>query len=406
MTHYGSPFWPSQFAKSRRPSWPRFRDALACDVAIVGGGLAGCAAAYLFAQAGVRTCLLEADRVGLGATAAGIGLIRPHPHARFADLERLYSRRTARRAWDMSRHAALDFAALLRRLTIRCGLEPCDLVAIARREDDEPLLRREHKALGNAGLDATWLSAARLSRELGIEASGGLRFTGASRFDPYRACLGLARAASARGARLFEQSPVLRVRTGRAGVEVETRSGPIAARAVVIATGGPTSLFKSLQRHFARSHTYAALTPPIDGALRRRLGRDDVAVLVGAGAARVMSRTKDGRLLFAGADQPQAPERARRRTVVQRTGQLMYELSLLYPEISGIEPHYGWDAPVAQTADGVVYAGLHRNFPHHLFALGTGHSGPAAAYLAARILLRRHLEAPSAGDGFFGFNRG
>ncbi len=400
-----SPFWPSLLPKNRRPSWPRFREALACDVAIVGGGLAGCASAYLFAAAGARTCLLEADRIGLGATGAGIGLMRPTPNARFADLERLYGRRAARRIWEMSRHAALDFAALLRRLKIPCSLEPCDVVAVAGHDEDETLLRRDYKAIRTAGLDAAWLTAARVSRELGIEARGGLRFGGAFRFDPYRACLGLSRAASARGARLFEQSPVLRVRAGRRGVEVETRGGPIAARSVVIATGGPTSLFKSLQRHFDRTHTYAALTPALDGPLRRQLGRADAAVTVGAGASRVLSRTTDGRLLFAGADQPHVPDRARRRSVVQRTGQLMYELSLLYPAISGLPPHYGWDAGVANTRDGVMYAGLHRNYPQHLFAVGTGHNGPAAAYLAARILARRYAEAPAAGDELFGFTR-
>lgn len=405
MTHYGSPFWPSQLPKSQRPSWPRLRDALACDVVIVGGGLAGSTIAYVFAAAGVRTCLLEADRIGQGATGAAAGLIRPHPHARFVDLERRYHRRGARRMWEMSRHAALDLAALLRRLKIRCNLEPCDVVAIARHEEDDAWLRREHKALVDAGLDASWLNSGQLSRELGIEGRGGLRAAGGARLDPYRACLGLARAAAARGARIFEQSPVARVRSGRAGIEVETRGRPIAARSVVIATGGPTALFRSLQRHFDRAHTYAAITPPLEGSLRRQLGRDDVAVIVGAGACRLLSRTRDGRLLFAGADQPQVPERARPRTVVQRTGQLMYELSLLYPDISGLQPQYGWDAPVAQSADGVIYAGPHRNYPHHLFALGTGHNGPAAAYLAARILLRRYAQEPAAGDEVFGFNR-
>jgi gamma-glutamylputrescine oxidase len=378
---------------------------LACDVVVVGGGLMGCTTAYVFAAAGAKTCLLEAGRIGHGATGAGTGLIRPHPSAGFADLERLYGRRAARRMWEASRHAALDFAGLLRRLKIRCDLDPCDVVAIARQDDDEALLRREHKALNAAGLDAVWLNASRLSRDLGIEARSGIRTGTGARLDPYRACLGLARAADARGARLFEQSPAVRVRAGRSGVEVETRGGPIAARAVVIATSAPAPLFRSLERHFNRLHTYAALTPSLEGALRRRLGRDDVAVTVGAGASRLLSRTRDGRLLFAGADQPPIPDRARPRTVIQRTGQLMYELSLLYPEVSGAQPDYGWDSAIAQAPDGVVCAGPHRNYPHHLFALGAGHNGPAAAYLAARVLWRRYAETPAAGDELFGFNR-
>ena len=83
----------------------------------------------------------------------------------------------------------------------------------------------------------------------------------------------------------------------------------------------------------------------------------------------------------------------------------MYELSLLYPGISGLPPDFGWDAAIAMTADDVMYAGPHRNYPHHLFALGAGHHGPAAAFLAARILVRHYTGSPGAGDEVFGFNR-
>jgi glycine/D-amino acid oxidase-like deaminating enzyme len=405
MTHYSVPYWPSRLPKSKRPAWPRLREPFACDVAVVGGGFAGCATAYVFAAAGIKTCLLEAAHVGVEGTGADSGLIRPHPPARFSDLERQYGRRETRRMFELSRHAALDLTALLRRLRIRCDLEACDLLAVARNTDEDTRLRREHRALGEAGIGATWVSAARLARETGIEARGAIRAAGAARIDPYRACLGLARAAAARGARIFEQSPVVRVRAGRKGIEVETRRFPVAARAVVIATGGAGPLFKPLQRHFELLHTYAALTPPIEGRLSRRLGRDDVAVTAGEGPSRLLTRTRDGRLLFCGADQRRLPERSRAKGVVQRTGQLMYELSLLYPDISGVQPDHGWDAPIAQTADGVVYAGLHRNYPHHLFALGVGHGGPGAAYLAARILLRRYAQAPAAGDDVFAFAR-
>jgi len=406
MTHYGRPFWSQRIPESRRPSWPRLRDALACDVAIVGGGLTGCTTAYVLATAGIKTCLLEADGVGRGATAASAGLIRPQPFARFTELERAYGRRAARRMWEMSRHAALDLAALLRRLRIRCDLEPCDVFAIAVDEENEALLRREYQALADAGLDAVWVHAARLSRELRIEARGGIRTAGGACVDPYRACLGLAKAAVTRGARIFERSEVVRVRTGQVGVELETRGSPVAARAVVIATAGPAPLFRPLQRHFSSLHTYATVTPPLEGPLRRELGRHNVALTVGAEASRVLARTRDDRVLFAGADQPQIPDRRRPKTIVQRTGQLMYELSLLYSGISGIEPQHGWDTAIARTADGVVYAGPHRNYPHHLFALGTGHNGAAAALLAARILWRRYAGTPAPGDEVFGFNRG
>jgi glycine/D-amino acid oxidase-like deaminating enzyme len=83
----------------------------------------------------------------------------------------------------------------------------------------------------------------------------------------------------------------------------------------------------------------------------------------------------------------------------------MYELSTLYPDISGILPEYGWDAPYARTSDGLPYIGPHRNFPHHLFAFGDSSLGVTGAYLASRVLLRQHLDELEPADASFGFTR-
>jgi hypothetical protein len=93
------------------------------------------------------------------------------------------------------------------------------------------------------------------------------------------------------------------------------------------------------------------------------------------------------------------------KTLVQRTGQLMYELSRMYPAISGILPAYGWQVPMATTVDGVMYAGPHRNFPRHLFVWATRHD-PAQAFLASRVLLRHYLGDPHRDDKYFAFTRG
>ena len=89
--------------------------------------------------------------------------------------------------------------------------------------------------------------------------------------------------------------------------------------------------------------------------------------------------------------------------MVQRTGQLMYELSTVYPDISGIKPAYGWSASYAKTADGLPFVGPHRNFPRHLFAFGASNQSVTGSYLASRILLRHYLGDVDPADEVFGF---
>ena len=115
--------------------------------------------------------------------------------------------------------------------------------------------------------------------------------------------------------------------------------------------------------------------------------------------------TPDDRILVGGADQAATPERKRGDTLVQRTGQLMYELLTIYPVISGLMPEYGWELPYGETADRLPYIGPHRNFPRHLFALGSGGDSISGAFLAARIVLRQLNGASDRVDGVFGWNR-
>jgi glycine/D-amino acid oxidase-like deaminating enzyme len=113
----------------------------------------------------------------------------------------------------------------------------------------------------------------------------------------------------------------------------------------------------------------------------------------------------DEQLLVAGADAASPPARLRDQTIVQRTGQLMYELSTRYPDISGILPQYGWDASYALTSDGLPFIGPHRNFPHQLFAFGDASHGVTGAYLASRLLLRHYLDELDPADETFAFTR-
>jgi glycine/D-amino acid oxidase-like deaminating enzyme len=131
MIHYGRAPFLDRFPRSRVPSYPRHKGPLSSDVVVVGGGLTGCAAAYAFAAAGIQVTLVEAGRIGQGATGAVAGWISEDPGVGFVELEKLMGVRLARLAFQAWRRAALDFAALLRRLDIQCHLESHGALTVA-----------------------------------------------------------------------------------------------------------------------------------------------------------------------------------------------------------------------------------------------------------------------------------
>jgi glycine/D-amino acid oxidase-like deaminating enzyme len=405
MTRYGRSPWIDRFPKSRVPSYPRFRGPLDVEVAIVGGGLTGCAIAYAFAAAGVKVALLEADRIGRAGSGRAAGWIADDPGVRFVDVERALGGRAARRAWIAWRRAALDFIALIRRLDIKCALEPTPTLTFAVSAEELVRFKREQKARREAGLDAPFLNARAVRADAAVPAAGGIRTRDGATLDPYRAALGLAAAAAARGAQVFEQSAATKVKFGRRTAEVRTDRGAIRVRQVVIATGTPTALSHSLARHFWFRTAYLALTDRVPSKVRQELGRRAAVIRDAAEPPHIIRWIDDEQILVTGADTETPAPRLRDKMVVQRTGQLMYELSTLYPDISGILPEYGWDAAYVRTEDGLPYVGPHRNFPHHLFAFGDSSHSVTGAYLASRILLRHYLDEPDPADEAFGFAR-
>jgi glycine/D-amino acid oxidase-like deaminating enzyme len=399
------PYWLDRFPKSRRPSYPRFHGNLETTVAIVGGGLTGCACAWSFAAAGVKVVLLEAEAIGGGAATRGAGLVREDFDASFQETATLHGLRSARTLWQTMRRASLDFSAAIRRLRIRCDLEAADLLIFARRDADAARrLQREYQNRRTAGLDHSWVKPALLAREAGIEGGGAIRTRGAA-LDPYRACVGLAAAAAGRGAALYGKSPVRRIRVGRKQVEITTGAGTVRADTVVIATAAPLTDLRALRRHLKARHAYAVVTGSLPAAVRRDVGRRAAAMRDSDDPPHLLRWLREDRVMFSGADQLEVAPRATEKALVQRTGQLMYELSTLYPAVSGIQPDWAWDFTRYETVDRLPFVGLHRNFPRHLFAMGAGRHGAGFAWLAARILLRQHQGEAASGDELFGFTR-
>ena len=369
---------------------------------IIGAGLTGIATAYACAMAGLNTTVLEANRLGSGSAGRSAGLLLPEPGPSFRVLQQAHGLRAARTVFETWRRASLDAAALLRRLSIQCALEPLESVTISR---EEKTLRREFDTREAGGLDGRWLPAKSLRSSLQLDAAAGIKRADASGLDPYRACVGLSLAARRRGVKFAEQTPVRKVTFGRNGVDVVADGLVVKATTVIVTTGIATSEFKPLKRHFDRRERYLVLSEPVPAKIRKQLLPAGMTVRDAHTPSHRIRWTSDNRLLVAGADQAETPPRNRPAVLVQRTGQLMYELLTMYPAISGLRPEFGWDSAYGETADGLPYIGPHRNYPHHLFALGGSGDSVTGAFLAARILARAVTGTAARGDEVFGWTR-
>ena len=317
----------------------------------------------------------------------------------------MHGLRAARTLWQQMRRASLDFPAALRRLHVPCDLAPADLLTFTLRDaEGVRRLQREYRARRDAGFDHVWVKAPVLARDAAVDAGGAIRTRGFT-LDPYRAGVSLAAAAAARGAALYERSPVRRIRATRKHVDVTTGESTIRAQTVVVATGAPLADLRALRRHLKAHQSYAVVTEPLPPGVRREVGLRAAVMRDSVSPPHFLRWMRDDRIMFSGADRPVVSPRLQERALVQRTGQLMYELSVMYPAISGVQPEWSWDFTHYETVDRLPFIGLHRNFPRHLFAIEGARHGVSFAWLAARMLLRHFQGEPAKGDELFGFSR-
>ncbi|MEO8484530.1 MAG: FAD-binding oxidoreductase [Acidobacteriota bacterium] len=405
MPGYGARYWAERTPASRRPTYPAFRGDHRADVVVIGGGLVGATAAYVLAKGGLDVVLLESERIAGGSTALGLGVILPEPDAWFREVEAAAGVRLARAAWQDARRSALDMASLLKRLKARADLTASPLVIAESTGTDAATLRREQAARKAAGLDAPWMTAAAASLATGTATSGAMRLRDGFTYDPVRATIALMKAAAGAGARVFEKSPVKRTRFTRKTADVLTATGSIRARGIYVATGRPGAVFRQLERHVTDRQAFAVVTEPLSAAMRREAGRRDAVVRETEAGGHWLRWLPEDRALFGGAVSAPVGGRQLDKVLVQKTGQLMYELSVRYPAISGLPAHWAWPVPVISTSDGLPWIGAHRNYPFHFFAMAFGWHADGLAWFAAKAALRHFTNDAQRQDQTFGFLR-
>ena len=399
------PLWLDKNAAARQVRFPRLERSAEADVAVVGGGITGAAIAWRFARAGARVVLVEAARIGRGSTAASTALLMQEPDEDFADLADRYGTATAARIWQLSLDSTRELISTLTRLRIRCNLARRDSVYYAQTTGHIRRLRDEHRLRRSAGFGGRWLDTRAVRRAIGFDAAGAVRTRGNAQVDPFRACVGLLRAAAGHGARIFERSPVVTTCASGNGVVVETERATVRAERVIVATGYATPCFKPLEARFRMMNTYVIATAPLTPAERRRLGLGAVMMWDTDRPYHYARWGPDDRLLLGGGDRPMVTGARRAAALEKGVRELRDHFVRLYPSLDEVKLEYRWEGLFATTPDGLPYIGPHRRYPRHLFALGYGGNGMTFGFLASKLLLEYCSNGSSRDQALFAFNR-
>jgi glycine/D-amino acid oxidase-like deaminating enzyme/nitrite reductase/ring-hydroxylating ferredoxin subunit len=224
------------------------------DVCVVGAGIAGLTTAYLLAKRGREVLVLEDGRIGGGETGRTTAHLSDALDDGYDLLERVHGRRFARLAAE-SHGAAIDrIESIVHEERIECDFERLDGFLFLGRADRRATLERELAAARRAGLQVTLTGDSVLKP---FDVGPALRFPRQAQFHPLKYLNGLARALTARGARICTRTRVRAVHDG-APCRAETAAGQtVTAGELVVATNSPISDRLAIHTKQAAYRTYA-----------------------------------------------------------------------------------------------------------------------------------------------------
>ena len=210
--------------------YPRLEGEVTADVAVVGAGITGLTTALLCKQAGLRVAVVEADRVGHGASGNNTAKVSALQATVYSELAERHGVDTAREYAEASVAGVETLAGIVEREGIDCDPRRRPAITYAVDGSERTRVAAEFDAASRAGLPVVHEDAA----DLPFPVYGSVRLAGQLSVHPVRYLRGLAAAVDGAGSRVLEQSRVRRVRFG-----VHTDGGTVRAEHVVIATQAP-----------------------------------------------------------------------------------------------------------------------------------------------------------------------
>ena len=371
--------WYTATAATLTP-FPALEGSLAADVCVIGGGYTGLSAALHLAEAGLEVVLLEAQRVGWGASGRNGGQVGSGQRREQGWLERQFGAGRARALWDMAEEAKELVRDLIAKHGIGCDLKPGVIHAACRASEVPEFHDEAEKLARDYGYGSlTPLDRARIAAELGTATyHGGVLDRGAAHLHPLNYALGLARAATAAGARIFEASRVGAIGSG-AQPEVRTAHGSVRARFVVVAGNGYLGgLVPEVAARVMPINNFIVATAPLGAAAARALIRNDVAVADSRFVVNYFRLSADHRLLFGGG------ESYGWRFPADIAGLVRPRMLGVYPELGDTAIEFAWGGTLAITVNRMP--AFQRLGPNVVSVGGYSGHGVALATLAGKLM--------------------
>jgi gamma-glutamylputrescine oxidase len=362
------------------PAFPELEGDETADVCVIGGGYTGLSTALHLREKGYDVVLLEAERVGWGASGRNGGHVGTGQRADQSSIEKWVGAEAATGLWQLGLDAVDTVCALIERHQIDCELGSGNLHLAAKPAHALELQEElDHMESTYGYQQLTYLpsdAVAELTSARGFH--GALLDGGCRHLHPLKYCLGLARAAAEQGVRIYEGTRGRPATKGQSG-EVVTARGRVAAKHVVL--GCNAYLGKVVPRlagNIMPINNFVIATEPLPSHLLPRVNRDNLSMSDTLFVINYWKLSEDGRLIFGGGENYSSRFPRDIKAFVRP------HMLNIYPELEDTEIEYGWGGAVGITLNRMPDFG--RIGEHLWYAQGFSGHGVPTATMAGKLL--------------------
>jgi gamma-glutamylputrescine oxidase len=333
--------YPASYYAATAQQLTKFAPAtgkISCDVCVVGGGYTGLSTALHLAERGFDVVLLDANRVGWGASGRNGGQVGIGQRVDQDVLENMVGASKARALWDISLASMYLVKRLIKKHKIECSFRAGSIEADHRKRDvaaSHAYVERLQKTYNYENIRA--LDQNEIRRLVGSDGYfGGSLDMGSGHLHPLNYALGLARAAQKAGVRIFENSRVITISPDRKPL-VQTTHAEIRADFVALGCNGYLGgLEKTISRKVMPINNYIVATEQLDVATAENLIRENHAVADSRFVINYFRLSEDRRMLFGGGESysyrfPRNIEKL-----------VLKPMLKVYPQLKDIRIDYAW----------------------------------------------------------------
>lgn len=367
-------------SKNQDLRFPTLKGSHVADVCIVGSGITGATAALELTNKGYSVIVLEANRVGWGASGRSGGQAIFGWASEQHTLEKLVGESDAKKLWELSIEALALTKNNIKKYNIDCDWRDGMVHLGMKSRHDKELKEWYANLTERYQYDSLELWDKEQVRE-NIDSdkyTSGMLDRNSGHLHPLNYTLGLTNAAQAAGAQFFEESAVIKIEHGDPAT-LFTKHGEVKANHVILACNAyMEGLESSLENKVMPVGTYICATEPLEEDLTNKLMKNRIAASDINFVLDYFRCSGDNRMLFGGRVSysgvaPFNLEKAMRNRMVS-----------IFPQLTNAKIDYAWGGNVAITMNRAPHFG--RLKPNVYFAQGFSGHGIAVTGLAGTLM--------------------